>query len=421
MDRLKDDTINKYMFYCLPKVLEEMLGKCIMQLSQALTLDHAINSINIDNIHSSKDYISYLIQNFLGPLYRKLTKLNFDALLPLSEDMNNIYFDILNNHSMKSKKNFSQTYLSGIIFYKNMINSKEISNQDWELIQFIYDFTCTFHEIICCCEANENPNIHMLSKWLKILIIHISTFSKSRAMLLNIKIDSYLLELLNEIKQLHDSIQENFNLIVASYLHPSTKRYLNDQQVGRINSYVGKLSSKNSNQKESTAASLSIDNMEDMIMQLFDCSGKATKECYNYETSSTSEIKYNKNATYISRENGPHLLHFWERNQYKYSTLSDLASQSLGIQLSTNLKSIESFKNAYGGLKNEDCYPIHFLQQFYVLHGLSKCYDLQSFDPKQSDGDIDNFRIEPPDYIDMDLDSSFEIDFKQYQAKRSKK
>ncbi|KAK6461734.1 hypothetical protein DFJ63DRAFT_193998 [Scheffersomyces coipomensis] len=420
------DEIDNSIFYCLPKIILEMLGSVFIELHHGLKLDHMLEISNcLDyNNYCSNDGLSHLVQMFLGNIYIKLIKLDFESFVPSPEDKNNIYFDILNKNWLKSKKSFTLTYLSAILFYRNSINSSTLTEQDWELITFIYDLTIRFQEIICCCNANENPNVHMLSKWLKIAIIHVSTFLKCHPSICNIKIDSVLISLLDNLKQIHNNIQDNFNMIISSYLHPSTKRYLNDQQVGKINNYVGKLTSPNvkGGQDKDNNISLSIDNIDDMIMQLFDCSGKATKECYNYETSSTSEIKYSKNSSYIAKENGPFLLQFWEKNQYKYNNLSKLASKSLSIQLSTNLESIESFKKSFANLQTYDHnYSIQFLQQYYVLHGLSMNYDLQSFDVKNFDSDIDNFRLDRSEYVDMDIDSSFEIDINDYQGKRFKK
>ncbi|CUM63788.1 uncharacterized protein PRCAT00001372001 [Priceomyces carsonii] len=426
-----EDKIKNKILPCVPEFLNLSMKEFLVDLEKALAPSQP-NLNHIDVNSSSKDTISILIGNFLGQLYSRIKNLSLRDILPLPNDKDNEQFDILNSTAKRNEMSYSLKFLRSVLFYKSQIIETSEKNQldivgdfEWDLIKFIVEFSSRFEDIIIGSYSNNGPVSHMILKWMKILIIHVTSFSKHPS-IGEKKVDIPIANILKRLTSFHNDLENKFDLVLSSYLHPSTKRYLKDNHISRVNSMVELLNTEsnsfNVDEFDST-------NMDDIIMKTFDCSGKATKECYNYETSATSEIKYSRMSKYFSKESGSHILQFWNKNHQKYSTLSSLSKQTLSIPLSAD-RNFGACKSAFHELKRAS-YSNHCpldIEAVYFLHKLSKTYDLQSFNPKNFDLDIEDYRMDNSEYINVDEESGIYDDLRLNDtsdyielAKRSKR
>lgn len=369
------DITNKILT-CLPTILNEvMVGFCDE------LWDIKVSSQN------AEDTIPNMVLGILDNELEKFASISLEELLPLPHDEDSTYFDLLTKW-LRKQKSLVLPYLSGLLFYKQsligFIQSQKINitESSWDLISFVESIFKPFYDIILSC-SSVHPVAHMVLKWLKILIIQVNSVETKTRTMGSSSYELCVAKLNQKLRSIHDDVESKPDLWIASYLHPSTKRYLKEEHLMVINQVVSDLSKTSKHQR------INPDCMDDIIMQMFDCSGKATKECYNYETSATSEVKYMKQSPYLTKEAGPHILQFWNKNSEKYVTLSSLARSNLSIQ-TTSENDLHSFKNCFSELKSDTC----DLEVMYFLHGLCKTVDLLSFNPKDMDLDMRGYRFD---------------------------
>ena len=386
-----ENDIEKKILICLPKLLNEAVVGFYVELAKEWDLQIVNN-----NQFNTEDMIPNLILCMLECEMDKFAIVSLEDLLPLPEDKDSSYFDLLNKW-LRNQKSLVLPYLSGLLFYKDTVKELikvqriDIKESSWEFISFVESISKPFYDIILSC-SSVHPVSHMALKWLKILIIQVNTIDKEiNNKALNIDssknsttIEKCLTNLVQKLKSIHDNLESRPDLRIASYLHPPTKRYLKEEHLGSINQLVADLSKTSKQQR------INPDCMDDIIMQMFDCSGKATKECYNYETSATSEVKYIKESPYLTKESGPYILQFWNKNSSKYVNLTSLARSNLSIQITSD-NNLCSFKNCFNGLKADDLCD---LEVIYFLHGLCKTLDLLLFNPKELDLNMREYRFD---------------------------
>lgn len=398
------ESIQDKILICIPQLINDFVFNFLEDLAEVFSMTIQ-NTHSLKHLTNSSHVIPSAVQMFLGPIYDKCAGLNLSDILPDPMDKDN-HFDNLTKPWLRNRKSCSLDYLEGIAYYKKQLDDKTINEFEWDLISFVVRFVRRFYQVLTICNTSQTlPSIHMVLKWLKVLILHVNEFKKSHSMFHTYNLDPPLKRILERLTVAHNDIEKKFDITLSSYLHPSTKRYLKEEHINKINTYVGSIG-KTANLGSiinpyaitpvDTETSFISDNLDDMIMQMFDCSGKATKECYNYETSATNEVKYSKSTDYVSREGGQYILQFWNRNSKKYSNLCMLAKQTLCIQTSTD-RNLQGFKASFDELQRSITFGTHcpcHIQALYFLHCLSKVYDLNNFDPKDLESDIDENRIE---------------------------
>ncbi|CAK7909029.1 hypothetical protein CAAN3_10S04368 [[Candida] anglica] len=444
-----ENSLDKNFLYCFPSFLNECISKFIFEIKEQdedEAEDEEQTRTNAYSNHFCND-ITIGIQLILNPIL-KLFQLKFNELLSvIDESTTNINVEfkqklkkllefIKNNNS--NKMIFQQ--IEQILKLKiEILQQQEIPNlvneKYWQLIEFILEFIKRFHEIIIECLNIQYPTIHMILKWIKILIVHTTTLEKNLQLKYNLIISNNtnliknIAIILEKLLKYHDDIiHNNFDLILASYLHPSTKRYLQDGNLNQINSYVADKAKLTGIRTSNNAINnpTNFDNLDDMIMKVFNCSGSGSKECYRYETSSNNEIKYDKSSRYISLETGPNLLKYWQSNIDKYPTLSRISRQVLSIQLSTIRQTNNLFQEQISLIRSIKDNG-EMLQAIYVLHVLSKQYNLYLFDPKDLDSQIEEFRFggstntteEDDEEMDLESDYGLNQDLESIQSESS--
>ncbi|ABN65768.2 hypothetical protein PICST_30756 [Scheffersomyces stipitis CBS 6054] len=391
------DITKSSQFHCLTKLFGEYLLSFFIEVAEILSLETKLAVFDIGSITGAK-LIPVLVCNFIYPIYIKFHHLSFEKLDPLPDDKDRVCWGTLKKLEHSHDKAYTMRILSCLITYRANIeqlisdSTSSISESDWELITFAYEITIKFHEVLITTLSYDVPVSHLLSKWVKMLILHVLTITKRHSQLLSFNIELPLKKLFDNLKETHSKIEANSSLILATYLHPSTKRFLRDDDVNAVNSFVESLSKEQENEKPTSIDSF--DNVDDMILNLFDCSGKSTKECYNYESSSMKEIKETERNSY-AKEVGPSLLSFWSTYARKYPTLSQLARNVLAVPITTD-RGFDQFKSAFTHLNSPSSASpeiVPLSQLIYFLHRLGTTYDLHAIDPKNLDLDIEDYRI----------------------------
>lgn len=310
------------------------------------------------------DGISFMVHRFFGSIYVKFLKVPLAKI----EDFGN--FEYIKDPSFKNQKCNTIKYLKGILYFKDeLIDDNYLSTFDWEVIEFLVDFLSNFIEIInqCC---SQHPVGHLITKLVKILIFQVSKVA-STDLVEKFKIQSLVENVVIYLKTYHDVLETKFNLIFATYLHPTTKRFLKTHQISKINQFIDSNSSDQYQQQS--------ENVDDIIAKMFDCSGQNSIECYNYETSSNNNV---------DGELGP--MQFWKLNKHKFPQLARFANNLFSIQANAD-DSIAEFKNNFHNWRRGGDYD---LQAIYFLHKLSNNYDILSFNPKNLKIDFEDVRIE---------------------------
>ena len=391
-----EDLDESKLMQCFPtfvsSALVDLLSgiRCEIYTSQGEVEDFDAN-LRFKHIPSS-DIIPIVVHHFLFGIFKKLENLKLDSNMSnrmdyhYSSKLNSInYFTSILKHKIELNKIIKQNYRK---------SSSTLTGHDWQVVEFIIEFTRRFHDIVTVSSKLQFPTIHMILKWIKILVVHTTAFENNSVYDLKPitkKVQPYLKKLLARLTDYHQDIEKKFQLISASYLHPSTKRYLSEPDINRINKFVGEtVRTKAENVTTSLFENDSGLNLDDMIMKFFNCSGSGSKECYNYETSSSGEVKYLKSSKYVSLEVGPHLLQFWNVNQNKYPTLSALARDVLSIQVNSD-RTFEEFKDQFRYFRRGDLDP-SIINAIQFLNSLSKMYKLNSFNPNDLETDIENYR-----------------------------
>lgn len=372
------DVIDKIMF-SLPHFLVNILRDFLHQLAINLNLEYD----DISNIHQTNylpHQVSIMIQAFLGPIYDKF----------LSISLEKITFDCtdeevscrIHQTGLKNQKSFAVEYLTGLIIYKNQLQDQNIvSNFEWELIEFLMLITSNFLQIIHHCN-DKNPTSHMILKWVKILIFQISNISNYELSLRSFQIDDLIQNILIKLNDYHDLLETKFDLILATYLHPTTKRFLKTHQISRINRFI----------ESHNHIQTNLENVDDIIAKMFDCSGQNSIECYNYETSANNDGHLDNSLLHGS-------MNFWKLNRIHYPILGQYANATFSIQASTS-KCFLDFEINFHNWKQVSCnqQPICDLQAIYFLYNLSNNYDIVNFDAKNLIDDIENFRLSNQDH-----------------------
>lgn len=385
---------------CVPSFLNSRVEIFLNQLRPAFELEHP-TQLNINSITSSDDVIPHLTQVFLGPIYTKFKAIPFTLLSPCNGDEGGAYLDILKSTSKNNDRNITLMFLNSCLVYKDKINEISdvgLTDLEWQLVDFLVQFNRIICEIIIHIFDNSHATSHMALKWLKILIIKLISFEKlldKNYPLIETKISQPLKDFLASIESFHIEMENKYDLILSSYLHPSTKRLLKEKDVNKISSNVEKLSKNDDPHQFETS------DIESLLLKTFNCLGSST-ECYDYETSAASDMNYQKQANFLAKESGPFILQFWKKNKKKYPILSKLARKSLSIQICSDRR-YESFKMNFDKLStsihnasNSPC----TLQELFFLNRLSEQYDLSSFDPKCLDSNIEDVRLES-DEVDI--------------------
>lgn len=396
LDFSLENSVETKLFHCIPAQLACIVGAFFSSFSTEVQSGQTFNNTRIE--------IPSAVERFLGSIYQKFRSFSPQNIIPSECDADDHFYDCLTDYMMENERGFVLLKLESLLFYEKQIKEQtEMSEKDWAMIRFTVDLAKKFQDVVVASSFVDQPTVHMVLKWVKLLIIHTQTVLKrikKYEAAVQIELRNGVCLILEKLTALHGGLENKFDLMLASYLHPSTKKFLKESHIRDINAYVAKAQETVQLTSEPDESLLDYANdgstLEDLIMKTFDCSGKATKECYRYETSSTSEVVHDRRSHLVTKELGPFLLKFWQQHNLNYPTLSSMARDVLCIQTCTD-GNMESFKNAFTDLQKSSQYLRNNpgdIQMMYFLHNLVNSFNVGEFDPKNHALDIHDFRIE---------------------------
>lgn len=220
--------------------------------------------------------------------------------------------------------------------------------------------------------------MHLVLKWIKVLIVKLDDFSQDLNGLIVSQVEGPLKKLINIVNQFHSTLENWFEVVMASYLHPSTKRFLKECHINEIVAKVNGMSK----------AKQELVDLDSKILLTFDCMGNAAPERHHYERTAEAQMGYS-NKTHLAKEYGADLLKFWQSNRKQFPLLGRLSRQTLASQVCSD-RDYNFFKRRLPQLMGTGC----LLNVLFYLHRLMKRYDLKIFDQKNMKLDIENYRRE---------------------------
>ncbi|CAN3361003.1 hypothetical protein DICA2_D15918 [Diutina catenulata] len=189
------------------------------------------------------------------------------------------------------------------------------------------------HQCLLLSSAAGDPTIHMATKWAKSLLYR---YKKASSNPRATHLEPFVLALERYLKD------HLMGLSLATYLHPSTSRYLQLAELDEIRRWVDIQESASSVDGDVSTGS---DN-EASVLNMFDCAGKNTQECYLYESTAAGSLA--SGGPNLTKEAGPDLLRYWQANQRVLPTLAQAARAVLATQPSAqSSRLITEFKRCY--------------------------------------------------------------------------
>lgn len=371
---MDDDTTRKVLIFpCIPAFLNSLVKQLFEDMMVGFGFAHKFE-YNLSQTYSTLDTIPEMVEAFLGPVFKKFCCLDVKQVKVLEEDEGGVYFGILCEFQESNEKSQTLRYLNSCLVYKKQFESL-VSEFEWLVIEFVVELNRIIYGIVLHSDSNLHPAIHLVLKWIKVLIVKLEGFSQDLSSLIESQVQGPLQKLIVLVRQFHGTLENWFQISLASYLHPGTRRFLKESHINNIVATVNRMS----------IPKQELGDLDSKIFQTFECMGNAT-ECYHYERIAEDEIGYS-NKTYLAKEYGADLLTFWKLRQKIFPVLGQLSRQTLASQVCSD-RDYDYFKRRLPQLTGTGC----LLNVLFYLHTLMKRYDLREFDEKNMKLDIESYR-----------------------------
>lgn len=293
----------------------------------------------------------------------------------------------------------SFTFLQSALVYRSQLEDV-LADNEWRAIVFAVALDMFLLPFVAVFFAPAGPSCHMVLKWLMVMIVKLSKVARS----LNVKVPEAAIPVANAIdllKSVHLQYESTFDVVLASYLHPSTRSYLQERHLVSIHQYIESRSQQIEPADLSWSSNASQDRIDDAVMSHFNCFGSAG-ECHRFETDAnafqraqTSRDSHNDAERYLAKEAGPRVLQYWKDNSLLFPQLAQQATRVLCIPTNTN-RDYNGFQVAFeyfmASLTPAQQEMVDH-QTIFVLHRLSQLYDVKRFDPCNLDADIQEYRL----------------------------
>lgn len=368
------DVGEEMIFPCIPSYLNSLVLGLFEELMATFSFTHKLD-VNLNQARSSLHIIPQISNKFLGPIYDKFSHLEVKKLAIIESDRNGVCHSILCQES--NDRSLTLRYLHSCLMYKQQIDSTgSITQFEWLLVEFVVEFNRIVYGIVLHSNSTQHPTMHLALKWINVVIVKLNEFCQSINGGIEAKIKAPVQRFISLINEFHSQLENSFEVTMASYLHPSTKRYLKESHVNEIATKVNGMSSRDLNEGD----------LDSRILRTFNCLGNST-ECYHYESTAGADMGYS-NCAYLTKEYGPDLLEFWLSHHEQLPVLGQISRQTLGGQVCSD-RNYELFKERLPHLSISSC-PLHVV---FYLHRLVMQYDIQSFDERNLELDIEDYRV----------------------------
>lgn len=364
---------------CVPSFLRKLFQTLLRSAASTLCVEFGKPD--------PSDSTSTMVYNTCAPIAQKLRglKLKLDPAT-VEEDPRKSHFGVL------VARTDSYAFLESAIVYQHQIDT--LDEKEWQYLGFAVASHKVFLSFLDLFNLLPYPNAHVVLKWLMIFVVKLRRLAKTMKKRLP-EVSDLVEKAAADLTGLHSQYESTFEVVLAAYLHPSTKCYLQETQIAKIHQYVESESKQIDKVDISWSSDACLENLDELVMNQFHCFGNAN-ECYKYETSGVSVTS---GKSYLTKECGPQVLQLWKQNQSEFPDLSKLASKVLAVPVSTD-RSYSGFKalfSAFLASFDSATRDMVDVQALFVLHRLSLTYDVNRFDPK-SDSNIEDFRLQDVDF-----------------------
>lgn len=312
---------------------------------------------------------------------------------PGDNDPNGLHYSVLVSRAD------SFAFLASALVYRSHLE-EVLADNEWRAVVFAVVLEKFLLPFVAVFFSPNGPSVHMVLKWLMVMIVKLAKVARS----LNTQVPEAarpVAKAIDLLKSVHLQYESTFDVLLASYLHPSTRSYLQERHLVAIHQYI-ESRSQQIEPADLTWSSDTGDNLDDAVMRNFNCYG-STGECHRFETDGsafqlTKSGDYKRDSTngnYLARESGTRILDYWKDHNQTFPQLAQQALRVLCMPTNTNRDydgfqvAFEYFMASLPPAQQEMVDP----QTIYVLHRLSKLYDVARFDPTDVDSDIQEYQL----------------------------
>lgn len=271
--------------------------------------------------------------------------------------------------------------IKGIVSLKASLSENIISlltPYQWQLLEFLcYISLITFKLLV---KQDRSPTSHSLLQYIKYELFLFNQMFENfpkKYNLLSRGIYKLFEEFFVKIDSYHKDISEKSAIQVATYLSPNTRKFLKASEIQNIRSSV--FHKPPSNKDMTLIDDESLNFLDGIVMDTFDCSGNLNNECFKFES--------------IPSKGNSELLPFWKKHSSDFPNLAAVARKILPIQTNTDRgfnKLKDNFDIIQAQLKSVG--DICRIESFCFIYSLSQEIDLIAMDAKNFDLNIENFQ-----------------------------
>lgn len=320
-----------------------------------------------------------------------------------ADDPNGVHYSVL------VARTDSFAFLQSALFYRPKLE-EVLADNEWRALVFAVALERFLLPFVAVFFSTTGPSVHMVLKWLMVMIVKLAKLARS----LGAKVPEAarpVAKAIDLLKSVHLQYESTFDVLLASYLHPSTRSYLQERHLVAIHQHIESRSQQIEPADLSWSSDASQEKIDDAVMSHFNCYGSAG-ECHRFETdgsafqvTNTAKNACHKDAestsakdarTYLAKEAGSRLLDYWKDHLLTFPQLALQAMRVLCIPTNTNRDYTEfqvAFEYFMASLTTAQREMVDH-QTIYVLHRLSKIYDVKRFDPSNLDSDIQEYRLD---------------------------
>lgn len=356
---------------CTLSFLLRLLGKVLKESATCL----GVKSCDPDTLQYSLSQLAYTIcEPFAKKLRSSPLKLNPTA----ANDPESKHFGVL------VSRTDSFSYLQSAMVYKQQIEG--LLANEWVVMELAVRLHMLFAPLV----ELHSSNSHSILKWLMALVVKLTRLAKYTGKA-QPQIAGLLEKAVADIRGLHAQYESVFDIVLASYLHPSARCFLREHNLTQIHQYL-ETNAHEGPVDVSWSSEAGLEIMDEVVMNHFHCLGTAN-ECYRYELQC-----FTLSEEMGLSNNGSLLLKSWKQKQAVFPELSKQARRVLSVPISSG-NQYSSFKASFPAfLASLEALSSEVdVQALFVLHRLSVMYDVSRFDPKNLGDDIEQYRI--PEFL----------------------
>lgn len=335
-----------------------------------------LDGIYCENISSSSK-IQKMFYSVVKETSRAILDVDYQVVKACFKDINSSQ----KYHLSEIKSDNIIFIIKGIVCLKSKLKDNIVNlltPYQWQLLEFLcYISLITFKLLV---KQDRSPSSHSLLQYIKYeLFLFNQMFENfpNKYNLLSRGIYKLFEEYFIKLDTYHKNLSDKSAIQVATYLSPNTRKFLKAAEIQTIRSSVFHKPSINKDMTLVDEESLNF--LDGIVMDTFDCSGNLNNECFLFES--------------IASKGNSDLALFWKKHCADFPNLAAAARKILPIQTNTDRgfkKLKENFELIQALLKSAG--DICSIESFSFIYSLSQEIDLIAMNANDLDLNIENFQ-----------------------------